>query len=52
VAETPLSFAGTTNEYDGALTVPEDGATQVRVIAADSGRGNFGMDTAPLDGSS
>ena len=45
VAEAPLSFAGTTNEYDGTLTVPEDGATEVRVTAADADRGNFGMDT-------
>lgn len=46
VAEAPLSFAGTTNEYDGTLTVPEDGATDIRVTAADADRGNFGMDTA------
>ncbi|MFP4228549.1 MAG: hypothetical protein ACLFTE_06955 [Salinivenus sp.] len=48
VAEAPLSFAGTTNEYDGTLTVPEDGATDIRVTAADADRVNFGMDTVSL----
>ena len=50
VAEAPLSFAGTTNEYDGTLTVPNEGATDVRVTARDAERGNFGMGTAPLTG--
>jgi hypothetical protein len=50
VAEGPLSFAGTTNEYDGTLTVPEEGATQVRVTASDADRVNFGTATASLDG--
>jgi hypothetical protein len=50
VAETPLSFAGTTNEYDGTLTVPNEGATEVRVTARDAERVNFGMETAPLTG--
>jgi hypothetical protein len=50
VAEAPLSFAGTTNEYDGTLTVPEEGATEVRVTARDAERVNFGMGTAPLTG--
>lgn len=48
VDEAPLSFAGTTNEYDGTLTVPEDGATEVRVTAADAERVNFGQATASL----
>ena len=48
VAETPLSFAGTTNEYDGTVTVPEAGATQVRVTARDAERVNFGTATASL----
>ena len=43
VAETPLSFTGTTSEYAGTISVPEDGASAVRVTAADSARGNFGM---------
>ena len=48
VAEAPLSFAGTTNEYDGTLTVPEGGATDVRVTAADADRVNFGAETVSL----
>ena len=48
VAETPLSFAGTTNEYDGTVEVPEGGATQVRVVASDAERGNFGAATTAL----
>ena len=50
VAEAPLSFAGTTNEYDGPLTVPDGGATEVRVTATDADRANFGMGTASLTG--
>lgn len=48
VAEGPLSFAGTTNEYDGTLTVPEEGATTLRVTAADADRVNFGSATTDL----
>jgi hypothetical protein len=48
VAETPLSFAGTTNEYDGTVEVPEGGATLVRVVASDAERGNFGAATTAL----
>jgi hypothetical protein len=48
VAEAPLSFAGTTNEYDGTLTVPAGGATDVRVTAADADRVNFGVATVSL----
>lgn len=48
VAETPLSFTGTTNEYDGTLTVPNGGATDVRVTARDAERVNFGMATMSL----
>ncbi len=50
VAEAPLSFAGTTNEYEGSLSVPEEGATQVRVTASDADRVNFGTATASLGG--
>lgn len=50
VAEAPLSFAGTTNEYEGGLTVPDEGATQVRVSASDADRVNFGTATASLTG--
>lgn len=48
VDEAPLSFAGTMNEYDGNLTVPDEGATKVRVTARDAERVNFGMETTPL----
>ncbi len=50
VAETPLSFTGTTNEYDGTVSVPEKGATQIRVTARDAERVNFGTATASLAG--
>jgi len=42
VAETPLSFVGTTSEYEGTLSVPDAGATQLRVTARDAERVNFG----------
>ena len=48
VADAPLSFAGTTSEYDGTITVPEGGATHLRVTAQDAGRGNFGAASTPL----
>ncbi|MFB6097921.1 MAG: hypothetical protein ABEK84_02190 [Salinibacter sp.] len=48
VAETPLSFTGTTSEYEGAIEVPEAGATRVRVVVSDPERGNFGMATTAL----
>lgn len=50
VSATPLSFTGTTNEYDGRVPVPEDGATALRVTASDADRVNFGMATATLEG--
>lgn len=48
VASAPLSFSGTTNEYEGTVSVPEKGATQVRVMARDAERVNFGTATASL----
>jgi hypothetical protein len=48
VAEAPLSFAGTTSEYTGTVSVPEEGATAVRVTASDAERGNFGVATTSL----
>lgn len=45
VAETPLSFTGTTSEYEGPITVPSGGATQLRVVAADAERANAGTAT-------
>ena len=50
VAEAPLSFAGTTSEYEGTLSVPDAGATQLRVTARDAGRVNFGSATTSLVG--
>lgn len=48
VAEAPLSFTGTTNEYSGSLQVPSEGATTLRVTASDEDRVNFGMATKEL----
>ncbi|MEF8817907.1 MAG: hypothetical protein V5A20_13675 [Salinibacter sp.] len=48
VAEEPLSFTGTTSEYEGALSMPDAGADQVRVTATDADRVNFGMGTMSL----
>ncbi|MCS3628189.1 hypothetical protein GGP85_000054 [Salinibacter ruber] len=48
VAEAPLAFAGTTNEYAGTVSVPEAGATRLRVMAQDADRINFGAVTRPL----
>ena len=48
VAEAPLSYAGTTSEYDGTIAVPDGGATHLRVTAQDAGRVNVGMATTAL----
>ncbi len=48
VAEAPLSYAGTTSEYDGTIAVPDDGATRLRVVAQDADRVNFGATTTAL----
>ena len=48
VAEAPLAFAGTTNEYAGTVSVPEAGAASLRVMAQDADRINFGAVTRPL----
>lgn len=48
VADTPLSFAGTTSEYTGTISVPEAGATRLRVTATDAERVNFGAATTSL----
>lgn len=48
VARAPLNFAGTTSEYAGAVAVPDDGATQLRVVATDADRVNFGVQTVAL----
>ena len=48
VAATPLSYAGTTSEYEGSVTVPEGGATQLRVTAVDAERVNAGSVTVDL----
>lgn len=48
VAETPLSFTGTTSEYEGTVSIPDAGASQVRVTARDAERVNFGTATTSL----
>jgi hypothetical protein len=48
VAATPLSYTGTTSEYEGSITVPESGATQLRVTAVDAERANAGAATVDL----
>jgi len=48
VATAPLSYAGTTSEYEGTITVPSEGATQLRVSSVDAERGNAGTATLPL----
>ena len=48
VATTPLSFTGTTSEYEGSVTVPESGATQLRITAVDAERVNAGSITVDL----
>ena len=48
VAATPLSYAGTTSEYEGTVTVPEGGATQLRITAVDAERVNAGATTVDL----
>jgi hypothetical protein len=50
VAAAPMQFAGTTSEYEAALTVPASGATAVRVLAMDAARVNFGLATHALTG--
>ena len=48
VATAPLSFAGTTSEYEGTITVPSAGATQLRVSAVDAERANAGTASISL----
>lgn len=48
VTEAPLSYAGTTSEYEGTLSVPDEGATRLRVIASDGDQANFGKATISL----
>jgi len=50
VADAPLSFAGTTSEYTGTISVPEAGATRLRVTATDAERVHFGTATTSLAG--
>lgn len=47
---TPLSFTGTTSEYEGTVSVPSDGAAQLRVLAVDAERANAGTATVELTG--
>lgn len=50
VARAPLSFSGTTSEYEGTIAVPSEGATQLRVVAVDAERANAGTATVGLKG--
>lgn len=47
LTESPLSYAGTINEYDSQVEVP-DGAAHLRILATDADRVNFGMVTVDL----
>ncbi len=48
VSATPLQFAGRTSIYGATISVPAEGADQLRVVATDADRVNFGMDTMML----
>jgi hypothetical protein len=48
VATAPLSYAGTTSTYEGTVTVPDGGATQLRVVAVDAERANAGSASVDL----
>ena len=48
VATAPLSYTGTTSEYEGTITVPSEGATQLRVTSVDAERGNAGTASVSL----
>lgn len=50
VAEQPLSFAGEASLYEGTIRIPEEGATALRVTAADAERVNVGVATLPASG--
>jgi len=52
VATAPMTFTGTTSEYEATLAPPAAGATTVRVLAMDADRVNFGMATHPLSNTS
>ncbi len=48
VATAPLSYTGTTSEYEGTITVPSEGATQLRVTSVDAERANAGTASVSL----
>lgn len=50
VTEAPMQYAGTTSHYEGTVTIPEQGAAAVRVLASDAERVNFGVATQALTG--
>lgn len=52
VATAPMTFSGTTSEYEATLTRPSAGATAVRVLAMDADRVNFGVATQSLTSTS
>lgn len=48
VVETPLQYAGETSLFSGELELPEPGDYQLRVIAAQPARSNFGTATTVM----
>lgn len=44
IAEEPLRYAGEASTFEGALTKPGEGPFELRVLATDAERANFGMD--------
>ncbi|PEN13804.1 hypothetical protein CRI94_06975 [Longibacter salinarum] len=43
IDEVPMTFTGTTNEYEATVEVPDRGAERIRVTVSDAERVNFGV---------
>lgn len=50
VAEAALAYAGTTSTFEGFLPADHEGADELRVLAADAERANFGSASRVLPG--
>lgn len=48
VGSWPLEFAGETSHYVGTVTLDRPGEVELRVLAMDQGKANFGMATATV----
>ena len=48
VGEWPLTFTGTTSEYATSVSIDSPGTYQLRILAADAAKGNFGMAKASV----